>query len=167
MIICLSVVYLSVCLSVCLLVCLSEFMNFDFFGFKFGELPYRSIRFHLSTVNQDQSPEQVTINYTDEGPYTRESWWHNIPGHHVHQTGNVLRTVEEPCDYKDNNKERYYPVKTHDQRFDNVYQEYQCEAKKLRTIQFIGRCGTYQYLDMHQVINQSLMNVSRWLENAA
>ena len=30
-------------------------------------------------------------------------------------------------------------------------------------VTFIGRCGTYQYLDMHQVINQSLMGVRRWI----
>jgi UDP-galactopyranose mutase len=30
---------------------------------------------------------------------------------------------------------------------------------------FIGRCGTYQYLDMHQVINQSLMGARRWIYN--
>ena len=28
---------------------------------------------------------------------------------------------------------------------------------------FIGRCGTYQYLDMDQVINQSLAGAERWL----
>ena len=28
---------------------------------------------------------------------------------------------------------------------------------------FIGRCGTYRYLDMDQVINQSLMSAARWL----
>jgi len=28
---------------------------------------------------------------------------------------------------------------------------------------FIGRCGTYQYLDMHQVINQSLAQVYAWI----
>ena len=30
---------------------------------------------------------------------------------------------------------------------------------------FIGRCGTYQYLDMDQVINQSLASAQRWLQN--
>ena len=28
---------------------------------------------------------------------------------------------------------------------------------------FIGRRGTYRYLDMHQVINQSLAQVSAWI----
>ena len=36
-------------------------------------------------------------------------------------------------------------------------------AARTPEVQFIGRCGTYQYLDMHQVINQSLMGAQRWL----
>ena len=28
---------------------------------------------------------------------------------------------------------------------------------------FIGRCGTYQYLDMHQVINQSLVSANAFV----
>jgi hypothetical protein len=35
-----------------------------------------------------------------------------------------------------------------------------------RRMRFIGRCGTYQYLDMDQVINQSLASVRRFLEEA-
>jgi UDP-galactopyranose mutase len=31
-------------------------------------------------------------------------------------------------------------------------------------VSFIGRCGTYQYLDMHQVINQSLAGAREWIE---
>ena len=34
-----------------------------------------------------------------------------------------------------------------------------------KNIEFIGRCGTYQYLDMHQVVNQSLLNVNRWIKD--
>jgi UDP-galactopyranose mutase len=37
----------------------------------------------------------------------------------------------------------------------------------LPNMAFIGRCGTYQYLDMDQVINQSLAGAGRWLESRA
>ena len=53
--------------------------------------------------------------------------------------------------------------KTHDGRFDRLYRQYEAEASKLPHVTFIGRCGTYQYLDMHQVINQSLLSASRWI----
>lgn len=66
-------------------------------------------------------------------------------------------TLEEPCDYSENDLERYYPVKTSDARFDRVYQSYRSLAQEIGKVSFIGRCGTYPYLDMHQVVNQSLL----------
>ena len=143
--------------------CFNSMAIDEFFGFAHGELPYRSIRFHTSSVPTAKASPHVTINYTDAGPYTRETWWHNIPGHQEASGPRVLRTVEEPCDYHDNNHERYYPVKTHDGRFDQLYRQYEAEASKLPHVTFIGRCGTYQYLDMHQVINQSLLSAGRWI----
>ena len=79
-------------------------------------------------------------------------------------TGLRTLTQEEPCDYKDNGFERYYPVKTADGRFQAIYAAYKDQADKLPGMQFIGRCGTYQYLDMDQVINQSLAGAERWLK---
>ena len=39
-------------------------------------------------------------------------------------------------------------------------------AERTGACQFIGRCGTYKYLDMHQVINQSRAGAQRWLAQA-
>ena len=36
-------------------------------------------------------------------------------------------------------------------------------AERERKVTFIGRCGTYQYLDMHQVVSQTLTIVNKWL----
>ena len=61
--------------------------------------------------------------------------------------------------------ERYYPLKTSDGRYDVAYQRYKAMAEESGGVSFIGRCGTYQYLDMHQVINQSLVNVTAWIRD--
>lgn len=135
----------------------------EYFGYVFGELPYRSIRFHLSVESADSDPGHVTINHTGDGAFTRETWWSRIPGHHPAPGPWVLRTLEEPCDYRENGMERYYPVKTHDGRYDAIYGRYQDLAGSMEGMTFIGRCGTYQYLDMHQVVNQSLAGVNKWL----
>ena len=114
-------------------------------------------------TESDTSSGHVTINYSDSSKHTRETWWHNIPGHHLKSRDLFIKTQEEPCDYKDNNYERYYPVKTSDDRFGGIYKKYR--SLKEENIEFIGRCGTYQYLDMHQVVNQSLLNVNRWIKD--
>jgi UDP-galactopyranose mutase len=144
--------------------CFNSMAIDEFFDCRLGELPYRSLRFHHTTVTEwDDQPYSVR-NYTDAGRFTREAWWHCLPGHLDHETGRRTVTVEEPCDYRDNDNERYYPVKTADGRYQELYQAYRALAEGLPNMAFIGRCGTYQYLDMDQVINQSLSGARRWLE---
>ncbi|MBI1251354.1 MAG: NAD(P)-binding protein [Alphaproteobacteria bacterium] len=144
-------------------VCFNAMPIDEYFDFALGELPYRSIRFHRVDVRAEHASSHAVINYTDAGPFTRETWWHNIPGHRVRETDFVVKTVEEPCDYKDNDFERFYPVKTSDGRYDALYAQYADLARKQPNLRFIGRCGTYQYLDMHQVVNQSLAGAGKWL----
>ncbi len=134
----------------------------EFFSFCFGELPYRSTRFHTTVVPQHDASCHVAIDYTGDRPFIREIWWHNLPGHHVKAGPSVLRMIEEPCDYRDNNLERHFPVRLQDGKADAVYARYKARAAELANITFIGRCGTFQYLDMHQVVNQSLASVGKW-----
>ena len=136
----------------------------EYFEFCLGELPYRSLRFHHETVAGVPAQDWSVTNFTDMGKFTRETTWHALPHHLVQDTGRHTRTREEPCDYRENNMERYYPVKTADDRYSALYERYKALAAAERKIQFIGRCGTYQYLDMDQVINQSLRSAQKFLE---
>jgi UDP-galactopyranose mutase len=137
-----------------------------FYDDRFGPLPYRSIRFHHHTVPFDATRgSATTVNFTDSGPLTRETDWSRLPFHVAERGPNKTITREEPCDYTQNNHERYYPVKTSDGRYQAVYAQYKALAAEAGNVTFIGRCGTYQYLDMHQVINQSLVHASDWIAN--
>jgi UDP-galactopyranose mutase len=138
----------------------------EYFDFSLGDLPYRSIKFHRRDFPAQAAIRQnwSVTNFTDSGIYTRETRWDVMPHHLVAPTGNLTATIEEPCDYRENAMERYYPIRTADQRYQNLYQSYaKLAAAQADRIDFIGRCGTYQYLDMDQVINQSLANVRRHL----
>lgn len=121
-----------------------------------GELPWRSIKFHTFNMASPTLLPTAVVNFTHDGPFTRITEWKQFPAHGDNPYWTTL-TVEEPCDYKDNNFERYYPVKT-SQKIDpnkELYQKYEERAKK-DNINFIGRCGKNQYLDMWMVIAQTL-----------
>ena len=145
----------------------------EFYDFCEGALPYRSIRFHhraeplpnpAGVWKEHDGPNFSVVNFTDDGPFTRETAWHRIPHHLQDDTGRATITREEPCDYRDNGLERYYPVKTADGANEAIYGRYKALAEgDSGRVTFIGRCGTYRYLDMDQVINQSLMSADRWL----
>ncbi|MEJ1979301.1 MAG: UDP-galactopyranose mutase [Acetobacteraceae bacterium] len=135
----------------------------EYFDYCHGALPYRSIRFHTDTITRaDVASKTATVNFTDDRPFTRSTYWHLLPGHDTRGSTQVTRTVEEPCDYKDNQFERYYPVRTADGRYQDRYRLYAEMAAQLPGVMFIGRCGTYRYLDMHQVINQTLTMIEKW-----
>jgi UDP-galactopyranose mutase len=138
----------------------------EFFDYRFGALPYRSIRFHHRAAPAEQWRSSASVlNFTDDGPRTRETDWQLLPFHREVSGPSRTLTQEEPCDYGANNNERYYPVKTSDGRHQRVYEQYKKLAETVGNVNFIGRCGTYQYLDMHQVINQCLVNVGGWLRS--
>lgn len=127
-----------------------------FFDCRLGELPWRSIKMHTHSVPAPALLPAPVVNFTHSGPYTRVTEWKNLPAHGENVSWTTL-TVEEPCDYLDNDMERYYPVKTahRDCPHRALYSRYIELAEALPNVTFIGRCGTYQYLDMWMVIAQS------------
>ncbi len=132
----------------------------EWYDFKFGPLPYRSIKFHQSIIKSPRLFTTTTTNFTHSGPYTRVTEWKNFP-HHGHNPEKTLLTFEEPCDYVDNNWERYYPVKDIDGKNRERYKQYAAiENDKMK---FIGRCGQYVYTDMDQAINSALQISKRFL----
>jgi UDP-galactopyranose mutase len=136
----------------------------EYFDNVYGPLPYRSIRFHHREEPFESSMGDTSVvNFTDASRFTRQTDWSRLPGHILRNSGLTTITREEPCDYTENNFERYYPVKTSDGRYQAVYAKYKALADAEEKTCFIGRCGTYQYLDMDQVLNQSLRGVRAWL----
>jgi len=134
----------------------------EYYDFCYGRLPYRSIKFHTKSLPINSVLPVATVNFTNTSPYTRVTEWKKIPNHGSNDTYTTL-TFEEPCDYQDNEYERYYPVK--DLLGDNrdIYKKYS-EIENKKNI-FIGRCGLYAYLDMHQAISSALAIAEQYLKD--
>jgi UDP-galactopyranose mutase len=123
----------------------------EYYKYEHGKLDYRSIKFHTVNVPMPQHSVFPVINFTHDGPFTRMTEWKNFPGHGENEHWTTL-TVEEPCDYKDNDMQRYYPV--NDAINKERYKLYKSIPNEKVT--FIGRTGQYVYIDMHQAVNSSL-----------
>ena len=130
-----------------------------YFDTCYGELPYRSIRFHTTTEEFVKSLPTPTVNFTDDGPYTRVTEWKLYPNHGSNDRLSTF-TREEPCDYRDNNMERYYPVKDLDGANREIYRRYRELVPD--NVTFIGRCGQYVYIDMDMAVSNTLSLVSRF-----
>ena len=136
-----------------------------YFECSLGELPWRSIKMNTYSVPVPLVLPSPVVNFTHAGPYTRVTEWKQLPAHGDNPYWTTL-TVEEPCDYKDNGRERFYPVKTSnpDCPYRALYKKYVELAEQEQNVHFIGRCGQYVYIDMHQAISSSLATVHRFLK---
>ena len=133
----------------------------EYFNFSDGPLPYRSIRFTHMTFPAAQIFPTATTNFTHTGSATRVTEWCHLPNHGYRSDWTAL-TYEEPCDYRENNLERYYPIKDRNGENRALYKQYRERVPENMT--FIGRCGKYVYLDMHQAISSSMSAVKNFFK---
>ena len=132
-----------------------------YYDFAHGELPYRSIKFETFTIEKRVGLPVTTVNFTHDDPQTRITEWKRIPGHGVNDTHTTL-TAETPCDYKDNNDERYYPINDLEGVNRGIFKKY-ADIDNPKTT-FVGRCGSYAYIDMHQAVNMALKVTKIWIK---
>lgn len=133
----------------------------EYFDFKHGKLPYRSIKFHNVVLPMAKSLPAATVNFTHDGPFTRVTEWKNLPAHGENDKYTIV-TFEEPCDYEENNMERYYPVKDINGDNRKTYEKYKAMAPE--NVTFIGRCGQYVYIDMHQAVNSAIATAEKFIK---
>jgi len=132
----------------------------QYFDYCYGELPYRSIKFHNVMIPAPSLLPTACVNFTHDGPYTRMTEWKNFPNHGAVVRHTVI-TYEEPCDYMDNHMERYYPVKDVSGANRETYRKYRDIIPQ--NMEFIGRCGLYVYTDMDQCVASSLATAKRFI----
>ena len=128
----------------------------EYFGYEYGTLEYRSLRFETEVLDMENYQGNTLVNYTEyEIPYTRI-----IEHKHFEfgaQNGNVnpktVITREYPAAWKKGD-EPYYPI--NDEKNNSLYEKYSALAKKEGNVLFGGRLGIYRYLDMDKVVALAL-----------
>lgn len=119
----------------------------EFFDFRFGKLPYRSLRFEHETLNTEYLQPVAVINYPNDHPYTRITEFKHLTGQPHRQTSIVY---EYPASAGD----PYYPVPTPENGA--LYKRYAELAASHNRVHFVGRLATYKYYNMDQVVAQAL-----------
>jgi len=135
-----------------------------FFGFCYGPLEYRSVRFETEVLDMPNFQGNAAVNYTDrETPWTRiiEHKWFEFG---KDAEGNDLPKTVISREYSSAWKpgdEPYYPV--NDEKNGKLYEKYRELAAKEEKVVFGGRLGEYKYYDMDQVIASALQAAERLL----
>ncbi|HVG10162.1 MAG TPA: UDP-galactopyranose mutase [Thermoanaerobaculia bacterium] len=125
----------------------------EYFDYRYGKLPYRSLRFDFRTVNQEWAQPVAVVNYPNEHLYTRVTEFKRLTGQE-HPTKSTL-VYEFPQAEGD----PYYPVPRPENA--ELYKKYQALAEATQDVLFVGRLATYKYYNMDQVVGQALSVYSR------
>ncbi|AIQ31981.1 UDP-galactopyranose mutase [Paenibacillus sp. FSL P4-0081] len=122
-----------------------------FFDYKYGELPYRSINFKFSDIQQASYQEVGTVNYPNDYDFTRITEFKHLTG----QKNDLSSIVKEFSEvYIPGVNVPYYPIKN-DANFE-ILKKYKSLSRQLDNVHFIGRLAEYQYYDMDAVIAKAL-----------
>ncbi|GGG30089.1 UDP-galactopyranose mutase [Hymenobacter glacieicola] len=119
----------------------------EYFDFKYGKLPYRSLEFKHETLNQENYLAAPVVNYPNDNLYTRITEFKALTGQKHPKTSIVY-------EYPKAEGDPYYPVP----RLENaeLYNKYKKLADETPNVHFVGRLATYKYYNMDQVVAQAL-----------
>ena len=123
----------------------------EYFGCKFGRLPYRSLDLRWRTLDKERAQSTPVINYPEEFAFTRITEMKQLTGQVSPKTSLV---AEHPCAYEPGRNEPYYPIPREETRA--LYALYEDEARRTEGVIFAGRLGSYQYLNMDQAVGAAL-----------
>jgi UDP-galactopyranose mutase len=119
----------------------------EYFDYRFGKLPYRSLNFTFETRNVPVAQAGPVINYPNENAYTRVTEFKYLTGQEHAKTTLVYEYAKAEGD-------PYYPVPQPQNAA--LYRKYQELAASTTGVHFVGRLGTYKYYNMDQVVAQAL-----------
>ncbi|HKC02051.1 MAG TPA: UDP-galactopyranose mutase [Sphingomicrobium sp.] len=125
----------------------------EYFDFRFGRLPYRSLKFDHQTLEQDRYQPVGTVNYpSPDVPYTRISEYKHLTGQ---QEPRTTITYEYPSAEGD----PYYPIPRPENQ--ELFKRYEALADETEGVTFVGRLATYRYYNMDQIVGQALATFRR------
>ncbi|HEY8592099.1 MAG TPA: UDP-galactopyranose mutase [Sphingomicrobium sp.] len=125
----------------------------EYFDFRFGKLPYRSLKFDHQTLEQEQFQPVAVVNYpSPDVPYTRIS-------EYKHLTGQESSVTTITYEYPSAEGDPYYPIPRPENQ--ELFKKYEALADETEGVTFVGRLATYRYYNMDQIVGQALATFRR------
>ncbi|MDD6579578.1 MAG: UDP-galactopyranose mutase [Lachnospiraceae bacterium] len=125
----------------------------ELFKYKFGVLPYRSLRFEWHSENKKSYQDAPVVAYPQAEGYTRITEYTKLPYQNV---GNkTAYAVEYSLPYEEGKKqEPFYPVQT--EKSQEIYEAYRDYASKFTKLILCGRLADFKYYNMDQALERVL-----------
>lgn len=128
------------------------------FGYCCGHLGYRTLDFQTERHPGDYQGNAV-INYCDaDVPWTRITEHKHFTPWEQHEHTLIYREYSRACGENDI---PYYPIRLHQDQA--MLEQYLALARQEQNVSFVGRLGTYRYLDMDATIAEALETVATFI----
>lgn len=124
----------------------------EYFDFRFGKLPYRSLRFDHETLDTEWALPTGTTNYPQTEDFTRIS-------EYKHMTGQIHPRTAITREYPAAEGDPYYPILHPESAA--MFKRYEALAALTPDVWFVGRLATFRYYNMDQVTGQALATFRR------
>lgn len=134
----------------------------EFFGYRFGKLEYRTVRFETEELDVQNYQGNAVVNYTShDEPFTRIiEHKHFEPENPSYSQNKTVISKEYSTEWKDG-LEPFYPV--NDEKNAEVYKKYKSLADAESNVIFGGRLAEYKYYDMDDVIAKAMDDAEKEL----
>jgi len=127
-----------------------------YFGYCFGRLPYRSLRFeHEHLAGHVEFQSVGTVNYPNDHAFTRITEFKHLTGQR-HTGTSIVR------EYPQADGEPYYPIPSDTN--EDLYRKYESLAGQQASVTFVGRLAQYRYMNMDQVVGSALATAKTLVE---
>lgn len=123
-----------------------------YFDYQFGSLPYRTLDFEVFYPDTNDYQGTAVLNYCDKDvPFTRITEHKHFSPWESHEKTVCYREFSRECSEGDI---PYYPIRLASEQTQLL--EYMSLAENEDGVTFLGRLGTYRYLDMDVTIQEAL-----------
>lgn len=123
----------------------------EFFDYKYGQLPYRSVNFKFETYDREFYQSHACVNYPNNYDFTRIHEYK----HYLQDKSDKTVIAKEYSEFFELGKnERYYPIASEENT--ELYKKYLADASEMRNVYFLGRLGDYKYYNMDQAVARAI-----------
>lgn len=123
----------------------------ELFDYKFGVLPYRSLKFKFETIKKPSYQQSAVVNYTTSHKYTRISEFSKFT---CEPQDSTVIVKEYSKTFKKGKNIPYYPIPI--AKNISHYELYKEHAKKYKNLYLLGRLANYKYINMDIAVKNAM-----------
>lgn len=124
----------------------------EYFCYRFGSLPYRSLDISFQTYRQKVHQASGQVNYPNCGNFTRITEMSYLTGE---TSAHTTVSIEYPVAHRPGETIPFYPVPAPSNL--QLYAKYaELARREAKNVIFAGRLGDYKYYNMDQAVGRAL-----------